>query len=575
MCRLAIVDPAGGRQPIEDESGHVWATLNGEIYNFRNLRERLTAAGHRFRTHSDTEVLVHAYEEYGDDLVRHLRGMYAFAIHDERRQRTLLARDRLGKKPLYYALIGGRLIYGSEIKALLASPEVRRDLDPQALRWYFTFKHIPAPHSIFAGVRQLGPAEIVVYDGSALRCMRYWQVRFDGAAVQSHAERDERLIELLREAVRLRVEASDVPVGAFLSGGVDSSLITALMMENSGEPVETFSLGYAQEVPHKSDIGYARLMAAKLGTRHSEYLLSLEDIIRSLPSVVRSFDEPFAGTTSTYWLAQCAAGRVKTVLCGDGADELFGSYAAHRMAAVIQEREGRGATHEYGSFATRQDLVHACEREPVSRWRTRFYAFTDEELEQLLAPDLLATKPAETVLRTSLSGAPVTDLVNTVLQLDTMTLLPDQVLCYADRLSMAHGLEVRSPFLDQEVVEFVATIPGDDKVSLHETKRVLKRVASRFLPREILERRKEGFVLPIDAWLRGSLATMVHEVLAPGEMRHGIFDRKEALRLYEEHRTGQIDHAYKIWTIVMFQLWYRQYVAERAYAPVTSPVSAG
>lgn len=570
MRRLSIIDLEGGHQPISDESGTIWVTLNGEIYNYREIRGRLAEAGHRFRTSTDTEVLAHAYEEYGDKLVHELRGMFAFALFDERRRRVLFARDRLGKKPLYFARRNGRLMYASELKALLAAPDVSREIDMRALWHFLTFKNVPAPLSIFRGVHQLSPGHIATYDCNSdeFHSRSYWRPRVTADSKLNEDEAAQELLSRLREAVSLRVDAADVPVGAYLSGGVDSSLIVALMAERSTRRVKTFALGYSTKVAHKNDLAFAREMASRFGTEHTELELSVDQVAGALPQVVRCFDEPFAGTITSYWLSELIGKNVKVALSGDGADELFGSYADHRMAAAVDVlRSGRSL--ERGEFfAGRGTFAQDCARQSDSAWRTRFCAFTDEEKLALLGPGFRGFEASAELLAPFYAESSGPDAVARTLEVDCRTLLPDQILTYVDRLAMAHSLEVRVPFLDHRVVEFVGTLPSSMKVTTSQTKRLLKRAAATHLPQSVIDRPKEGFVLPADAWLNSAFNPLLREVFSPSWMRHGYFSGEAVDELVSAHTAGAADNTYKIWTLVMFQLWHQQYVEGAAYACV-------
>jgi len=536
MRRLAIIDAGAGAQPASNEDGAIRLTLNGEIYNFKELRERLARAGHAFTSAGDTETIAHAYEEYGTDLVHRLRGMFAFALFDRRRERAFFARDRFGKKPLYYAERDGRLVYASEIKAIFADPAVPRELDREALSHYFTFKHIPSPRTAFQGVRQLEPGTFAVYEDGKLSVHRYWRPSFAGDARIGEEEAQVRLIALLRDAVGARMEASDVPMGVFLSGGVDSSLIAALAAERGGAPLKTFSLGYVPRVAHKNDVDFAREIAARFGTEHHEVTISASTIADECVSALSALDEPFGGAISSFWLARAVGARVKVALCGDGADELFGSYAAHRRAALLPPNSAQGL---------------------LGAWRARFYAFTDEEKRALLTDDARGTEDSAGLLQTFFAQASSEDRVNAVLEVDCRTLLPDQVLVYADRLSMAHSLEVRSPFLDRAVSEFAGSLPGTYKVVPGQTKRLLRSVARHFLPAAVVDRPKEGFVLPLDAWLSKELVPLMREAFSPSWMRHGFFHTAPVERLMKEHAERIRDHTYKIWTLFAFQVWHR------------------
>jgi asparagine synthase (glutamine-hydrolysing) len=575
MRRLSIIDLAGGHQPLCEESGQIWVTLNGEIYNYRELRLELESKGHRFTTASDTEVVAHAYEAYGDDFLIRLRGMFALAIADERRGRVLVARDRIGKKPLYYAEVNGRLFYASELKAVLAAPEVSRDIDRRALWHYLTFKNVPAPMTIFSGVYALAAGSVLTIETGCVSARSYWRPRFDGTSDLTIEEAADRLLDLLREAVGIRVAASDVPVAAYLSGGVDSSLVVSLMADLAPKPLQTFSLGYVDRVGHKNDVEFARRVSQQFGTEHHELEVTTEQIVSELPEVVKTFDEPFGGTITSYWLSRLIGARVKVALSGDGADELFGSYADHRMAATVQHLRSTASrsSADYAWFDANRALADRCASEPDAVWRTRFAGFTDDEKLELVAPQLRGFERSSDALGAFYEEAEG-DSVNATLEVDCRTLLPDQVLTYADRLSMAHSLEVRVPFLDHRVIEFVGTLPGSYKVTQTQTKRVLKDVARRVLPADVVDRPKEGFVLPIDAWLEGPLRPFVREAFSSRRLAHGYFEPRIVSRFVDEHYAHKANHTYKIFTLLMFQLWHHLYVEGKAFSAVDAALGA-
>ena len=560
--RLSIIDLVSGSQPLPNEDSTVWVSFNGEIYNYRALRSDLAAHGHRFTTQSDTEVVVHAYEEWGDDFVSRLRGMFSLAIWDERRERVLLARDRIGKKTIYFALRNGRLVYASELKAVLADPQTSAEIDRTALFHYLSFKHVPAPYSIFEGVSTLPAGNIAIFADGRVQLHEYWRPHFTGESTLTEDEAAEKLLALLDDAVRVRVEASDVPVAAFLSGGVDSSLIVSLMAKHAPKPLKTYSMGYADRVAHKNDVEFARLAASEFGTEHHELIVTIDDVVDAIPRIVGAFDEPFGGTISPYWLSAMIAQDVKVALSGDGADELFGSYAAHRMAAIV-ERLRKGDA-QFGSFEDRKALAEACASESDGTWRMRFAGFTDSEKLELLngANEFV---PSSSLVQRLYDEADPGDLINATLEVECRAFLPDQILTYVDRLSMAHSLEVRVPFLDQEVVAFAGSLPGNLKVRPDETKAVLKNAARRVLPRQIVDRPKEGFVLPMDAWLGKELRALSRDALSPHALRHGFFNVAAIDRLWSEHDAGVRDHTYKLWTLTMFQLWYQSYIEEGRY----------
>jgi asparagine synthase (glutamine-hydrolysing) len=557
MRRLAIIDLVTGAQPMASRDGSIWVTLNGEIYNFRELRDELRSAGRAFTTTSDTEVVLAAYERYGDAFVERLHGMFAIAVYDETRERVVLARDRLGKKPVYYSRRGNRIAYASELKALLIDPEFDATIDRQALWHYLTFKNVPAPLTIFQGAKQLPAGHIATVERGEMRVREYWRPKFDGQSKMSEEEAADAILERLRAATRARMEASDVPIAAFLSGGVDSSLVVALMAEHSTIPVRTFSLGYTERVSHKNDLVFAREIAKRFGTDHHEREISPETMIGDLPKVVRAFDEPFAGTISPYWLCGEISRQVKVALSGDGADELFGSYKNHRLAAVVANvRAGRTSRADLGEWADHPEIPMTAARETNAQWRVKLAAFDDAQKRELLAEPLDAQSSAEWLEGVYRDASP-NDVVNATLEVDCRTLLPDQILTYIDRLSMAHSLEVRSPFLDTALVELVGSLPGSMKVQAGATKAILKRAARKLLPDATIDRPKEGFVLPIDAWLVNRLQPMTDELFSADALAaHGLFARQPILRLLREHRERVADHTYKLWTLLMFQLWH-------------------
>jgi asparagine synthase (glutamine-hydrolysing) len=556
MRRLSIVDLAGGHQPMANEDGTVWIVFNGEIYNHEALRAELVAAGHRFATRSDTEVIVHGYEVWGDAVVERLRGMFAFAVVDERRRRVLFARDHIGKKPLYLWARDGRLVFASELKAIVADPSFVKRLDREAFWHYLTFKNVTPPLCIYEGVVQLPPATRAVWDDSGLRMEPFWRPSFGGDSEIGEDEAAHQILVLLREAVRRRLFVADVPVGAYLSGGVDSSLVVGIASELMSRPLDTFSLGYKEQITHKSDVGFARQMAERFGTNHHELFIGVDDIVDGIPAVIDSFDEPFGAVTSTYYLSELIRRHVKVAVTGDGADELFGSYANHRMAAVVEHLRAVPTREEadFGTFARRRDLALRCAEEPDYLWRTRFAGFADAE--KLALVPFGASMPASSERLRGFYDDARGDAVNRALEVDCRTLLPDQILTYVDRLSMAHSVEARAPFLDLDLIEFVGRLPSRFKVTLGESKRILKRAARAILPAEILDRPKEGFVLPIDAWLNDKLRPLVEEVSSPRWLRHGLFDRAGIAAFVAEHQSGAADHTYKLWTFVNFQLWY-------------------
>lgn len=571
MRRLAIVDLETGQQPVFNEDGSIAVVFNGEIYNHPELRVELEAAGHRFRSHhSDTETLVHLYEEYGDDFLHRLNGMFAIALWDSRRQRLLLARDRAGIKPLYFGRFGGRLLFASEIKSLLAHPAAERKPNYRALYHYFSLKNMPSPWSAFEGIEQLRPGERAVWEDGTLRCERWWTPRFGADVPSDERAAAERIRELLEDAVRLRMRC-DVPFGAYLSGGVDSSSVVALMSRIGGRRVQTFSLVYADDFAHKSaDQKNARLVARQYGTDHHEYVLTARDVIDSLDAVAEAFDEPFSGVTSTFFVTRLISRHVKVALSGDGADELFGSYLAHRLAQPL---------YHFPAVAGRLDRLTDAERDLLRPYhdqpeflqavlargdetarRASLALTTDEGKRDLLSAKMLALcagESSEALYHQAYAASGTADPLNRALAGDFAMLLPDQVLAFVDRLSMAHSVEVRPPFLDYRLMEFAAGLPGALKIKRGRGKHILKEAVRDLIPAEIIDRPKEGFVLPVDAWLRQILRPEVEAYLAEDRLElHGLLRVETVRRLMDEHFSGTANRGPQLWNLLMFQRWW-------------------
>jgi asparagine synthase (glutamine-hydrolysing) len=550
--RLSIVDVDGGRQPLANESETVWAAQNGELYNHREVRETLVAAGHTFHTACDTEVLPHLYEQYGARLPEQIHGMFAVAVWDDERQAGLLARDRMGKKPLYYLEDGDALYFASEIKALLAVPGFERRLDLEALHHFLSYKHVPHPMSIFERIRQVPPGSRLLFEpGGAPHIERYWAPSFAAAGEVDENEAVDGLLERLRAAVQRRL-MGDVPIGFFLSGGIDSSLSTALAAELSTGPIKTFTLVYgagSSTAGKENDRRWARHVAEQYGTEHHEATIEFRHFPDTIKPILRSFDEPFAGVVSTYFLSEVIAEQVKVAVAGDGADELFGSYKSHRIAAGIEP-----GTEDLRTL-------------PDWEWRARLLVYGDDEKRSLYTPDVAASlRACDTAAHlrgTAFGDLTGTDPLNRMLEAEFKTILPDQVLTFVDRLSMAHSLEVRSAYLDTAVVEYVASLPGNLKIRGGETKYLLKRAAERYFPTEMAFRPKEGFVMPVTDWLLRDLEPYVRDTLSAAALsRSAVFDAAAVGALVDGFYRDQGDYAYgnKILALVVFQEWYDLYM---------------
>jgi asparagine synthase (glutamine-hydrolysing) len=548
--RLSILDVQGGRQPLRNEDGTVIAAQNGELYNFPLVRPALLERGHRLATRTDTEVLPHLWEEVGERLPERIDGMFAVALWDERQRVGLLARDRMGKKPLYYWQHHDVLYFASELKALLTVPGFTRRLNLEALHHYLSYKHVPHPMTIFEGVRMLPPAHRLVFrPGTHPVISRYWTLSFaSDQRVHDETEAVDELLVRMRQAVSRRL-MSDVPVGFFLSGGIDSSLTTALAAEMTRSPVKTFTLTYANSATtsgKEQDRRWANWVADRYGTEHHEESIAVEDYPGSLRKILRAFDEPFAGVVSTYFLSQRMAQYVKVAVAGDGADELFGSYLSHRVAAGAEPLPAGVSDADW-------------------EWRSRLLVMDDEEKRALYSADVRAALAAVSTrehVRTAFAQLTAQDPLNRMLEAEWHGIFPDQVLTFVDRLSMAHSLEVRSAFLDTDVVEYVASLPGSLKIRNGETKYILKRAAARYFPEEMVRRPKEGFLMPITQWMLGSLQPWVREMLSPERLAfHGLFD---PIRVNDLVKTAYLPgsgyrEVNKVLALVVFQEWFEMY----------------
>jgi len=573
--RLAIIDLATGDQPMATEDGAVQIVFNGEIYNFRELRRDLEARGARFRTTSDTEVILRAYEAEGPDCVRRLRGMFTFAILDERARRLVLARDRAGIKPLVYAWDGRRLLFASEIKGILEDPTVARDLDLEALGQYLTFHYVPAPRTIFRCIRKLPPASTLVLslDGGEPVISRYWRLRFAPEPRVTEREWIERLRAELADAVRCHM-ISDVPIGAFLSGGVDSSTVVALMAQASSAPIRTFSIGFDEA--DFDELAFARQVAARYGTDHYEMVVK-PNALEVLPKLAWHFDEPFADSSAipTYYVSKITREHVTVALSGDGGDENFAGYRRYARAVELHERFDRGPAR-----LARPLLALASGLLPVGApgqaWTgmagagalERYFRMVTyqrrETLRRLLSADLgrLASSgpdPAPFARLAAENASP--DYVSTLQQIDMATYLPDDILAKVDRTSMAVSLESRVPLLDHRLMEFVATMPSGFKLRNGGGKYLLKQAMAQDLPEGILTRKKMGFGVPLAEWFRRELRDMTRDVLlGPRARQRGIFRLPEIELLLGAHDAGRRDYSARLWALICFELWMRQWV---------------
>lgn len=580
MRRLAIIDLAGGQQPISNEAGTAWIVFNGEIYNYRSLREGLQKLGHEFRTDSDTEAIIHAYEQYGAECPKHLRGMFAFAIWDERKEELLLARDRVGKKPLLYALTKKELIFASEFSALLCHPDVSREINPEAIHYYLSFACVPAPLTAYKAIKKLEPGHTLRFGSNGeIRIERYWQPDFSKKTKLSEAEAGERTIEVLREAVRVRL-MSEVPLGAFLSGGIDSSAIVALMSEQSSGPVQTFSIGFEEQ--DFSELHYARRVAEHVGADHHEFIVR-PNALEVLPTLVEHYGEPYADSSAipTYYVAKETRRSVTVALNGDGGDECFAGYeryAAMRLAERYRRLPGlvRGPLIQQAINLIPSSEIHRSRLRDVkrflesaslspleryARWVSVFKAKARDELYTEEFRQRVAGHEPVDFLAPWFAQANGAGVVDAVLLADMMTYLPNDLLVKVDIASMAVSLEARSPFLDHHVIEFAASLPENLKLRGLTTKYILKRALRKILPQENLQRRKMGFGVPLGHWFRGEMQGFLREtLLAEKSLRRGFFKPEIVTRMVEEHTRGQKDYAPQLWTLLMLELWFQRFI---------------
>jgi asparagine synthase (glutamine-hydrolysing) len=583
MRRLSIIDLSTGHQPIHNEDKTIWVVFNGEIYNFLELRPELERSGHRFYTNSDTEAIVHLYEEYGTDFVKKLRGMFAIALYDEKHRSLLLARDRLGKKPLHYALHNGRLLFGSEIKALLAVAPDLAQVNRDSLLYYFYFGYIPDPHTAFEKIRKLPPGHQLEFRGGQVRMKQYWDLpQFSTRDPNSEEECLAELESELAEAVRIRL-ISDVPLGALLSGGVDSSTVVALMSRFSSKPVKTFSIGFRHA--DFNEAGYARIVAKHFGTEHHELIVEPK-VWETLDILTRVLEEPFADSSilPTYFVSCLARQHVTVALAGDAGDEVFAGYDRYRINVQrrvfdsVPDWAGRlyrDQIYPYLPQAIRgRKFVYNISLPSRDRYLDGL-SFLDifSRERTLLSPAMMEcvrqrTSPLD-LFRNYYDDAPATDHLSRLLYLDTKTYLTADILTKVDRMSMATSLEVRAPILDHVFLEKATALMPHWKLRNGTSKYILKKLAERVgVPKEVLYRRKQGFSLPLVHWLRAELKDELPRLLLePRTVQRGYFDAKSVRGIVEKHLSGRRDHSGEIWLLLMFELWHRNFLEASNHSP--------
>ncbi|MFN0120053.1 MAG: XrtA/PEP-CTERM system amidotransferase [Blastocatellia bacterium] len=575
--RLSIIDVSGGHQPIFNEDGTVAIVFNGEIYNYRELAALVEARGHQLKTRSDTETIVHLYEEFGAECVAMLHGMFAFAIWDKRQNQMLVARDRLGKKPLYYAAHDGRFVFGSELKSVAANPAIPREMDFQALADYFSYQYIPSPKTIYSHIRKLRPAHYLLVNSQGVSEREYWDVDFSVTEQRSEEEWIERLIEALRGAVDSRL-MSEVPLGAFLSGGVDSSAVVALMSRITGRPVVTASIGFTEE--KYSEAADARQFAQSLEADHHERIIRA-DAAAIIDKLVWHYDEPFADSSAipTYYVSQVAREFVTVALSGDGGDESFAGYRRYKFDAA--ENRVRGMVPAmfrrplFGAMAAvypkadwlpqplrAKTTLHNLSLDPAAAYYNSVYGAMVRERRAVLSQETetqLRGYDPFSVFAGHYKRARTSDLLSRVQYVDIKTYLTDDVLAKVDRASMAVSLEVRCPLLDHQLIELAARMPSSLKLQGQESKYIFKRAMRKILPAEVLNRRKQGFVIPMAEWLRGDLRNIAEAALFDAAARDEILNQGTVRQLWQQHQTGLRDHSRPLWTILMFRLWQQRF----------------
>lgn len=577
--RLSIIDLKGGHQPMHNEDESIWIVFNGEIYNYLDLRGYLEKKGHRFYTSSDTEVIIHAYEEFGDECVKKLRGMFAFAIWDMEQKKLFAARDRVGIKPFYYTTQNKKFFFGSEIKSILQDDEIKREVDLESLNEYITFGYVPGPKTILKHIYKLLPGHTLTFSDNEVKIKKYWTLRFSHDKNKDEKYYAEKIYNILDECVK-SWSMSDVPIGALLSGGIDSSAIVGLMSKNSEQEIKTFSVGFL-EGEKFNELQHARIVSDFFGTDHHEIIVDFDKYIKFLPKSIWHMDEPMfeQATIPLYYVSELARKQVKVVLTGEGADELFAGYERYfgdyiatryqKIPAIIRKVGDKvilkTTNHLYLSGLVKKGfeaMVIEDEFDRCMRWHT---VFTKEDKEELYSkryahdiknPD----SPFQTIQKYHNDKA-AENVLEKILYVDMKVWLPDDLLIKKDKMGMATSIEARVPFLDHNLIEFAATIPPNLKCKGLKTKYILKKAVSDLLPKVIIKKKKMGFPVPIEPWLRGELGDMAQDILlGPEARKRGYFEQEFVQKLLKSHQTGKKDMSKLIWPLIVFELWHRIYI---------------
>jgi asparagine synthase (glutamine-hydrolysing) len=580
--RLSIIDLGGGHQPMSNEDGTVWVVFNGEIYNFKELYDGLLKKGHIFKTRSDTEAIIHMYEEKGEECFQYFRGMFAIAIWDEKNKRLLLARDRVGKKPLFYFYDGNRIVFASEIKGILKAQDISQEIDLEALSDYFSFLYVPVPKSIYKKIRKIRPGHYALIDDTGFRESEYWDIRFAHPIELSEERWGEELLEVYRESIRIRL-ISDVPLGAFLSGGVDSSSVVALMSDIQEEPVLTSSIGFDEQ--EFNELNYAREVSSLFNTNHYEKVVR-PDAVGIVHKLAWHYDEPFADSSAvpTYYVSKVAREKVTVALSGDGGDENFAGYRRYYFDARENRFRSLLPIHiRRPVFRTLASLYPKADWAPrVFRGKATFEALSCAPLEgyfrsvsavrpelkgRLLHPDVkrsLSGYDSLNVFKFYYEKADTDDPLSRIQYLDIKTYLTDDILVKVDRASMANSLEVRAPLLDHKFMELVATIPSSLKLQGRNGKYIFKKTLEGVLPKEILYRKKMGFGVPLARWFRNELKDLAYETIF-NNTRDDLFQKSTVEQIWRQHQNGFRDRSTPLWTLFMFRLWQQQFTNNRGH----------
>lgn len=580
MRRLAIIDLAGGHQPIHNADKTKWIVFNGEIYNYQELRADLDKRGHQFYTNSDTEAIVHLYDEYRERCLQHLRGMFAIAIWDEREKSLFLARDRVGKKPILYShQANGDLIFGSEFQALLQHPAISRDVDHEAIDAYLSYLCVPAPMTAFKQIRKLEPGHWLKWKDGQIETQRYWLPDFSKKIEISEEDAIVETTRILRESTRLRM-ISEVPLGAFLSGGVDSSTVVALMAQESEKPVKTFSIGFEEQ--DFSELKYAKRVAEHVGAEYHEFIVR-PNALEVLPTLVEHYGEPYADSSAipTYYVSRETRKHVTVALNGDGGDESFAGYERHAAMRIAEQYHRLPEMLRKIVVETPANLIPTSElkrsrfrdvkrflqaasmpkTERYFRWMSTFNRDAKSEIYTSEFTETVAGQNPSAYMDRWFAKANGSGILDSTLLNDLMTYLPNDLLVKVDIASMANSLEARSPFLDHNVIEFAASLPEHLKMRRFETKSLLKKVAARLVPAEVIYRRKMGFGVPVGKWFRAEMKEFVRDVLLSEKaLKRGIVRREMLERHVNEHTSGARDHAFQIWTLLMLELWFQRFI---------------